>query len=131
VKRKIRFKILECNVCLCGGWCFGYAFKCWCIFVVSGLCGVFCVSVFVSKEDVREFLRLNIISQIVLVKEKLKFFERKYGCSFEEFERRVREGKEVFEEWDDYIEWKAYVESLRDLEEKLGQVENAKDIKVA
>jgi hypothetical protein len=85
----------------------------------------------VSKEEIIEYEKLKIISQIASTKSKIELFESKYGCNFEEFERRVKTGKEKFEEWDDYIEWKAYVESLRDLESRLKEIENAKDITVA
>ena len=37
---------------------------------------------------------------------------------------------EDFEEWDDYIEWKAYVRTLEELKEKLREIENAKDVRI-
>jgi len=43
------------------------------------------------------------------------------------FEKKVKQEKENFEKWDDYIEWKAYVESLKNLESKLRKIEGAKD----
>lgn len=89
------------------------------------------MSIAISKEEIKEFMKLNVISQITLIKEKIKFFENKYKCSFEDFEKKIKETeKEDFERWDDYIEWKAYVESLKDLEEKLRKIEDARDIKV-
>ncbi len=86
----------------------------------------------ISKEDLIEYEKLKIISKIAPIKEKIKFFEKKYKCSFEEFEKKISEkNKEKFEEWDDYIEWKAYVESLKDLEGKLKEVENVGNIRIA
>ncbi|MHA1603977.1 MAG: hypothetical protein ACTSWF_04955, partial [Candidatus Freyarchaeota archaeon] len=67
---------------------------------------------------------------LVPIGEKIKFFEKKYGCSFEDFEKKIGEGEERFEVWDDYIEWKAYVESFKDLTAKLEKIENAKDIRI-
>ena len=32
-----------------------------------------------------------------------------------------------FEKWDDYIEWRAYIESLKDLESKMKDIEDAHD----
>ena len=32
------------------------------------------------------------------------------------FKDRIKREKEDFEKWDDYIEWRAYIESLKDLE---------------
>jgi len=89
------------------------------------------MSIVVTSDEIKEYEKLKIISQLTPIREKIKFFENKYGCSFEEFERRLKEKEEKFGEWDDYIEWRAYIESLRDLERKLKEVENAKDIRVA
>jgi len=38
---------------------------------------------------------------------------------------------EDFESWDNFIEWKAYTESLKDLEIKLKKIDDAKDIRIA
>jgi len=46
------------------------------------------------------------------------------------FEKKVKQEKENFEKWDDYIEWKAYVESLKNLESKLRKIEGAEDIRI-
>ena len=83
-------------------------------------------------EEIKEFEKLKILSHITIVKEKIKLFENKYKCKFENFENKVKkEKKEEFEKWDDYIEWKAYVDTLRYLERKLKDVDNAKDIRIA
>ncbi|MEX2704395.1 MAG: hypothetical protein ACTSUQ_09620 [Candidatus Freyarchaeota archaeon] len=84
----------------------------------------------VSRDEIKEYQKLKVISQLVPIGEKIKFFEKKYGCSFEDFEKKIGEGEERFEVWDDYIEWKAYVESFKDLTAKLEKIENAKDIRI-
>ncbi|RLI78847.1 hypothetical protein DRP05_06000 [Archaeoglobales archaeon] len=89
------------------------------------------MSIIVSSDEIKEYEKLKIISQLTPVRKKIRFFENKYGCSFEEFERKLKEKEEKFEEWDDYIEWKAYIESLRGLERKLKEIKDAKDIRVA
>ncbi len=90
------------------------------------------MEILISRKDIIEYEKLKIISKIAPIKEKIKFFEKKYKCSFEEFEKKIlNKNKEKFEEWDDYIEWKAYVESLRELERKLREVENAENIRIA
>ena len=38
--------------------------------------------------------------------------------------------KEKFEEWDDYIEWKAYREAYKDCSKKLKELNGAEDIKI-
>ncbi|WXG41547.1 MAG: hypothetical protein WED07_12415 [Candidatus Freyarchaeum deiterrae] len=84
----------------------------------------------VSREEIKEYQRLKIISQLAPIRERILFFEKKYGCSFEDFEKRIKESPEDFEAWDDYIEWKAYDESLRDLKVKLEKIKDAKKITV-
>ena len=68
-----------------------------------------------------------------LTKEKLELFEKKYKCTFKEFEKKVKsgEGQENFEKWDDYIEWKAYEESLRNPQQRSKATADARNIKVA
>ncbi|MFQ6056657.1 MAG: hypothetical protein ACE5J3_11825 [Methanosarcinales archaeon] len=43
----------------------------------------------------------------------MKKFSDKYNTTFKEFEKKIENSiEENFEEWDDYIEWKAYAEAL-------------------
>lgn len=94
--------------------------------------GVMITVIKITKEEIKKFEMLDIISQYVLVKEKVRYFEQKYESDFETFERRIaKEKEEDFQKWDDYIEWKAYVEKLRDLEAKLREVENAEDVEIS
>jgi len=84
----------------------------------------------ISKEDIKTLEKLNIISQITPIKAKIKIFEQKYGCSLQEFEEGVKI-EEDFHKWDDYIEWKAYAEKLKDLELSLSAIKDAKDIEIS
>lgn len=84
----------------------------------------------ISKKELIEYTKLKLLSEITLTKEKLNLFENKYGCTLEEFKTRIEESEEKFEEWDDYIEWKAYSERLQDLKNKLNELDNAKDIEI-
>lgn len=85
----------------------------------------------VSKEEIKQYERLKTISEMALVKEKLELLERKYHCTFPEFEKETRgKEKEDFEAWDDYIEWKAYDKTLRELEAKIKKIESAQDIRI-
>jgi len=88
------------------------------------------MAITVSKEEVRVFERLKSISHMAPLKEKIRFFEAKYGCTLEEFERQLKAEREDFERWDDYIEWQAYHASLRDLEAKLRAIEDAQDVRI-
>ena len=44
----------------------------------------------VTKKEVVEFKKLEIISQIASVKSKIELFESKYGCKFEDFEKKTK-----------------------------------------
>ncbi|KFD40973.1 hypothetical protein HY02_10505 [Peptococcaceae bacterium SCADC1_2_3] len=85
----------------------------------------------VSKSEIKEYQKLKIISEMVLLKEHIKLFEQKYGCNFEEFEGRIKQAAEDFESWDDCLEWKAYQRSFEELKKKIGEIERAKDIRIA
>ncbi|PIU55944.1 MAG: hypothetical protein COS87_03640 [Chloroflexi bacterium CG07_land_8_20_14_0_80_45_17] len=85
----------------------------------------------VSREEIRQYEKLKTISEMALVKEKLGLLERKYHCTFPEFEEKTRgKEKEDFEAWDDYIEWKAYDKTLQELEAKTKEIESAQDIRI-
>ena len=51
--------------------------------------------------------------------------EQKYGKSFVDFKQQVEESKEeIFEEWDDLIEWEAYELAYKDWNEKYEELRN-------
>ncbi|WP_297522133.1 hypothetical protein [Thermococcus sp.] len=87
--------------------------------------------VVVTKDEIITYEKLKLISEIAPIRERIAEFERKYGRTFEEFEKTLKESEESFEAWDDYIEWKAYVRKLRELQEKLREIENAQRVRVA
>lgn len=84
----------------------------------------------VNKGEVINFLRLNLISEIQSLKKSLELFEIKYCKSFEEFEKEVLEEEENFGKWDDYIEWKAYLNTYEDRMENFKDLECAENIKI-
>jgi hypothetical protein len=88
------------------------------------------MSITVSRDEVKGFEKLKAISQIAPLKERIRFFESKYGCTLGEFTDRIKREKEDFEMWDDYIEWKAYIESLKELESKMKDIEDAQDVRI-
>ena len=65
------------------------------------------------------------------VKERINSFEKKHGCSLKAFEDRIAHLPEDFERWDDFIEWKAYEDSLSDLESRLKKIEDATNFRIA
>jgi len=88
-------------------------------------------SLVVSANDVKAFEKLKVISLMAPLKEKIRSLEKKYGCDLPAFEARVKQPPEDFELWDDFIEWKAYSESVKELEDRLKMIEDAKDVRVA
>lgn len=88
------------------------------------------MDIIISKDEIKEYEKLKIITQLTLIKEKIKLFENKYSCSLDEFKKKIEENEEIFEEWDDYIEWKANFKIFKDLEKKVSEIDNAKNIKV-
>ena len=88
------------------------------------------MSIKISKDEIKNYEKLKIISQQTLLKEKIKLFEKKYSVSFNTFVKSLPNNEEAFEAWDDYIEWKAAIETLKDLKAKLAEIENANDIEI-
>lgn len=88
-------------------------------------------SLFVMANDIKAFERLKVISQIAPIKERIKSMELKYGCDIQTFETKMKVLPEDFDRWDDFIEWKAYSQSLLELEARLKMIEDAKDIRIA
>lgn len=64
------------------------------------------------------------------IKDRIKLLENKYNCNFKNFEKKLKQQPEDFELWDDYIEWKAYQNKLKEIKEKIGEIKNAKDITI-
>lgn len=88
-------------------------------------------SLVVSAKDVKSFARLSVISELAPLKEKIRSLEKKYGCDLKTFEEKMKLSPEDFERWDDFIEWKAYSESVNELEARLEMIEDAEDVRVA
>jgi len=75
----------------------------------------------VAKEDIKLFEKLNIIAEMIPLKERIKYLDKKHHFSFKEYEQDIK-GEEDFQKWDDYIEWKAYSEKLKALELRLKEI---------
>ncbi len=89
------------------------------------------MGIIVSSEDIKTLERLRVISHIAPMREKMRSFERKYGCEFQEFEESIKSKPESFEAWDDLIEWKAYDQALKELELRLKSIDDAADVGIA
>jgi len=80
--------------------------------------------VLIDKEKVKDMYYANLMYEHHRVSEKIRLFEKKYGVSFEKFERDLKDSeKEDFEKWDDYMEWKGYVKVLQKLSKEKKDIE--------
>ena len=84
----------------------------------------------VPKDEVADLLRLDLLAKRREAREKAALFEQTYGQSFEAFEETVQRGEEDVEQWDDYIEWKAYSRLRHEIEQKIDALGRG-DFKVA
>jgi hypothetical protein len=73
----------------------------------------------ISKTEVADLLRLEVLARLHEVEEKLALFARIHDQTFDAFEQTTLRGKEEFEQWDDYLEWKAYRQMQDELQQKL------------
>ena len=78
----------------------------------------------VSKQSVQQWMMYEYLAKKHRFQSNVASFERKYNMSFEAFESHFETAeKEVFEEWDDYIEWKADHEFLRIVNHKIQEIQ--------
>jgi len=85
----------------------------------------------ISKDEIKEYEKLKVISQVAVVREKIELFEKKYRCCLDNFSKEINKREsEDFDMWDDYIEWKAYKKSLQELKQKIKEIDDAEDITV-
>ncbi len=68
-----------------------------------------------EKDAIESLIHSQAEKKIKLYSEKTRELGKKYGMGFQKFEKNIkgREDEEVFEEWDDYVLWKGYEESLK------------------
>ena len=79
----------------------------------------------IQKQKVADWLMAEYLATSHAVKEKIRLFERKYGQTWEEFSKKVEvAAEEDFTQWDDYIEWKAYVKTAKELAFKIDEVKH-------
>ncbi len=84
----------------------------------------------IRQDEIKDYLKLKMLSRLARVKEKIKIFEKKYSMEFPQFEEKVLNSEEHFEMWDDYIEWKSYEGLQHNLNHELENIDRAEHIKV-
>lgn len=77
-----------------------------------------------SKSEIKPFLSLDILAELHKTKAKIALFNKKYKKSFHAFNDDIKSGKENFEQYDDYIEWKAYEKKLESLTNDYQDLQN-------
>jgi len=78
----------------------------------------------IDKKHISELLLMEAYAEIHKVKDKINIFENKYNREFNNFEKWIHSEKEDFEKYDDYIEWKAYINQLKDLQKKINDIKS-------
>ena len=79
----------------------------------------------VTKQSVQQWIMFDYLSKKHRFQSTITMFERKHGMSLEQFEKRFETAeREVHDEWDDYIDWKAAHEFLLRLNLKIQDIKN-------
>ena len=84
----------------------------------------------IPKSEILEYEKMKIITELTMVREKILLFEQKYGNNLKKFTQEMKSQKENFKQWDDHIEWTAYVKTKHTLEKKLEELEHAQDVNI-
>lgn len=68
-----------------------------------------------EKDALVGIIREQARNKIQFYGEKISEMKRKYKVDFQGFKKIIdgRKDEEVFEEWDDFIQWESYEEALR------------------
>ena len=61
-----------------------------------------------NKKNIGDVLLIEAYGELYQIREKLRFFQGKYQKNFKTFSKLIETEDENFEQYDDYIEWKAY-----------------------
>jgi hypothetical protein len=82
-------------------------------------------------KDIKSFVKnqalLLMLAKIDKYQTEDRLFENKYKVNFEEFEEKIKKlrNDEVFEQEDDYLDWRYARESLERLKKQKQAIENA------
>ncbi len=77
----------------------------------------------ISKQEVSNLVLLEYAALSQLYKEKILFFEKKYGLNIFEFEQKINNSiDDNFEAWDDLIEWEANSKFFQEISSKIEDI---------
>jgi ribosome-associated translation inhibitor RaiA len=78
-----------------------------------------------AKNEIMSFLLDKTFNKIEYYLSRCQEMEQKYGMPFRDFKNKVEKSKkEVFEEWDDLMEWEAYELAYKEWENKYQELKN-------
>jgi len=78
----------------------------------------------IPKKEIGDLIRLGIMGELHQIREKLRFFEKKYKASLEEVQQTVPGRGENYELDDDLLEWTAYKRTEEDQMRKLEDIKH-------
>ncbi len=71
----------------------------------------------IEFDTIRDMMYAQLLYDLHQAEEKCKLFHIKYNLDYEQFEKKIQDSeRESFEEWDDYMEWKAFQHVITKLE---------------
>ncbi len=74
----------------------------------------------ITNQEIQSYVKMKLITELTLIKERLTLFKKKYNCDFSSFEQSVLHAEtEEFEKWDDYMEWKAFEKKYQSVIKRL------------
>lgn len=77
----------------------------------------------IKKQEISNLLILEYLASLHTVHEKVRLFENKYHTSWKDFSQNLQSSdEEDMQQWDDYIEWKAYMKLADELDKKINEV---------
>jgi hypothetical protein len=77
----------------------------------------------IAKSELISIIINHYRLQLKEVMLKLFEFQEKYGCLFTDFENRLKTySEENFEDWDNYMEWKANFNVAKELNHKIKDI---------
>jgi hypothetical protein len=78
----------------------------------------------IDKQSVADILAMESLAELHKARETIQLFEQKHGKIFARFEEDIGKGDEQFDEYDDYIDWKAAVKWQDELERRISELKH-------
>ncbi len=79
----------------------------------------------IDKQRVADWMLLSYHAEQRQLYDKIVMYENKYSQSFKEFEKNIKQKEnESFDEWDDYIEWKAYNDFYSQIKKMINDIKS-------